>query len=157
MLELARVARSTWKHWTTQQIVAEPEGGLHGEGAVVEAVVVALLVEALDLRRVKLAWNDARADVVQACLALPLDTRANLSAVVDLHAWELALARGADELHEAVHAPKPFPRGQVVIPLADVVQEARRGFWKRAQPAGDLAKDKRRSRRKGDSRDSASS
>lgn len=128
LLELARVARSTWHHWTTQGIVVEPPTGLHGEAEVVEAAVVALLVDALEPRRAKPVWMSPRHEVVNACLALPLDKPADLSAVVDLHAWELVLAEGAEELHRAVHASTPFPRGRVVIALADVAQEARRGF-----------------------------
>jgi hypothetical protein len=146
LLQLARVARSTWNHWIKEGVVGESGRQLYDEAEVVEAVVVGLLVDALDPRRAKAAWLAAREEVVSACLALPLDEPADLTAVIDLHEWRLTLARGPDELHGAVRAPAPFPRGRVAIALADVAQEARRGFWTRAQPAAELSKDKRRKR-----------
>jgi hypothetical protein len=154
LLDLGRVARSTWQNWLKQGVLVGSRGGLHGEAEVAEVVVLGLLVAAVELRRAKAIWPICRDRVVQECVALPLDEDAHLDAVVDLHTWELQLARDAAELHAATRARAAFPRGRLVLPLAASVSEARRGFWIRAVPERDLAADKRR-RARGDTADAA--
>jgi hypothetical protein len=144
LLEVARVARSTWQNWARQGIITPAAEGLHPEPDVIEALAVGLLTQAFDLRQTKAVWRLARDDVLAACLALPLDRQATLDAIVDLHTWRTALAHEIDELAAALHAPVPYPRGRHVIALAAPVQEARQAFWTRAVPAADLASDKRR-------------
>jgi hypothetical protein len=148
LLEVARVARSTWQNWSRQGIITPAAEGLHGERDVLEALVVGLLTQAFDLRRTRAVWRLARDDVLAACLALPLDQQATLDAIVDLHTWRTALARDIEELAAALHAQVPYPRGRYVMALAAPVQEARQVFWTRAVPAADFASDKRRRTRR---------
>ena len=146
LLELCRTARSTWKHWCTQGLVQPSDDGLYHERDVIEAVVVALLVDAVDLRRAKGAWSDAGKATLDRCQGLSLREPATLFLVVDLHTWEMGLADGAEELAAAVAESLTTPRGFVVMEAARVVVQARRAFWVRAAPAVELQKDGRRRR-----------
>jgi hypothetical protein len=124
--------------------VADAPDGLYREHDVVEVVALGLLVDALGLRMTQAIWRGAKEDIIHGCLGLDLEQQAELDAVIDLYSWELDLVHGAEELHAATHALAPFPRLRVVLPLADTVREARRGFWVRAAPTTELARDKRR-------------
>lgn len=70
LLELARVARSTWKNWLRAGVVGDAPDGLYDEPAVVELVIVAVLVGALEMRQVGSAWRRARDDVLRQALSL---------------------------------------------------------------------------------------
>lgn len=152
VLSLARIARSTWKNWVGKGLINEPANGMYGESDVVELVAVEQLVEWTDLGRALTAWKGCRDRVLAMALALDLADPTALDAVIDLHTLDVVLATDATELHGIVRAHRPFPRGQLVLALSELVCEARRGFWKRAVPSVDLTKDKRRKasiRRKG--------
>jgi hypothetical protein len=143
LLDLARVARSTWKHWIKVDLVDEPKDGLYREADVVEAVVVSLLVPSLGLRRATGVWRAARTDALSEVRTLA----SSLHLVIDLHTWELRLAKDARELYACVAGRPSFPRGYVVVDLSQVVPEAREAFWNRAEPASTLKKDERRRKR----------
>lgn len=144
LLDLARVARSTWKNWARQGLVEEPEDGLFGERAVIEAVVVQLLVDAVGLRAAIAAWRTTGDMVLQqldATVGAPPD---EIRLLMDLHSWGLVLAPAAEALLNELRRPAPFPRGQVVVTVGPAVAEARNGFWVRALPASRLRRDRRR-------------
>jgi hypothetical protein len=128
-------------------LLEEASDALYDEAAVLELVIVALLLGALDTRQVEAAWRRAGAEVVQRANGLPLDSEGDLLAVVDVHTWELRVASSADELRSILQARVPFPRASVVFDLGPSVRESRRGFWSRAAPAAELRKDRRRKRR----------
>jgi hypothetical protein len=142
LLDIARIARSTWKNWITKELVDEPANGLYGESELLEAVVVGLLVSALDLRRARAVWSSARRAALDRCACLTAD--GTLHGVVDLHTWEMLMTSGAREVFAAVRRPTPFPRGYVVVDLSEVIPEARAAFWKRAGPAAIFTADRRR-------------
>lgn len=142
LLDIARIARSTWKNWIAQELIDEPADGLYGESKLLEAVVVALLVSALDLRRAKAVWASARGTALDHCAQLAPD--GTLHGVIDLHTWEMSMASGARAVFAAVRRPRPFPRGYVVVDLGEIIPEARAAFWKRAGPAAALKADRRR-------------
>ena len=64
LLDLGRVARSTWKNWVRQGLVDDHVDGLYGERDVIEAAVVRLVVEAVGLRAAAAAWRLAREAVL---------------------------------------------------------------------------------------------
>lgn len=145
LLEIARVARSTWRNWSKQGVVEVPPTGLYGEAHAVEASLVALFVTALDLRQAAGCWRPARERVLELAVAQPRDD--DLSAfdvVIDLHRWELNAAVDRDALVAVLHRPTPFPRGRLVFDAAHVVADARTAFWARAVAAAELKGDKRR-------------
>jgi hypothetical protein len=144
LLELARVARSTWQNWIAKGVLEPSPDGLHREAEVVEVVVLALLIPLLDLRAAKAVWRGCRERVLDESLALDLERPDDLDAVLDPHTWELRLARDPSELYTASRADTAFPRGRLVLPLAATVREARRAFWMRAASPRELARDKRR-------------
>lgn len=125
LLEVARVARSTWQNWARQKIISPAPEGLHHEDDVIEAVVVGQLTAVFDLRTTKTVWRLAHDEVLAACGALPLDEPATLDAVVDVHTWATAVARDPDELAGVLHARVPYPRGRYVLVLGEAAQEAR--------------------------------
>ena len=144
LLELAGCARTTWKSWCGKDLLEEADNGLYSEPALLEVVLVRILVAALDLRVAGASWRASRATVVDASSALTLDRDDALDAVVDLHTWELRLARSAEDLYALSRTTAPLASGHAIIPLAPAVRQARRGFAIRAQPVDDLASDKRR-------------
>lgn len=148
LLELAQVARSTWQNWIRAGILGNMHDGLYDEEAVVELIVVAIMLGALDVRQAAVAWRPARHVVLEQALMLPIDeSEPCFLAVIDLHTWQMKTATTADQVRSAVQAQVPFPRGRLVFDLGSSVTEARRSFWSRAQPAADLLKDRRRKRR----------
>jgi hypothetical protein len=157
LLHLAGVARSTWKNWTKQTSISESATGAYGEVEVVELVVFERLVEALGLRNAGLAWPGAREAVISGCLALSLADEEVLDGIIDLRTLSVELSASADELQSVVHRNVPTPRAYAVFPLAEIAQEARRGFWRRAVEPGQLAGDRRRRSGRNGSRKQASS
>jgi hypothetical protein len=147
LLELARVARSTWQNWVRAGLLQAADDGLYGEAAVVELLIVSTLLGALDLRQLKTAWRGAGTTLVKQALALPLDQDPYLLACVDLYTWQVRAATTTEALESAVRAPVPFPRGTVVFDLGSSIAEVRRTYWSRAAPAAELLKDRRRKRR----------
>jgi hypothetical protein len=144
LLELGRVARSTWKNWARQGLVDDPEDGLYGERDIIEAVVVRLVVEAVGLRAARAAWRPAREAVLarlQSAEATDID---EVRTVIDLHTWQLLITTDASALLEELRRTTPFPRGRVVLTVGPAVAEARTAFWARAAFARDLRRDRRR-------------
>jgi hypothetical protein len=152
LLELGRVARSTWQNWVKKDALQESDDGFYNEEDAVEVVVLGLLIAGVELRRATPVWRASANQVLSECLGLPLEGPADLFAVVDVHTWELHVARNADELYHAARAPSTFPRARLVIPLAAAVQEVRRAFWIRAMSQSELAADKRRKARRAEGR-----
>lgn len=144
LLDLARIARGTWSGWLRNGHFDGDPDGLYGENKVVATVVFNLLADALPIRKAAIAWRDCGEAVVTTCIRLGLEDHEPLVLVIDGHALSGVAARNSDELFSAVHAQMPSPRNWIVIPIADLVREARSGFWKRARPASELSKDKRR-------------
>lgn len=144
LLELARVARSTWQNWLGQGLVEEQPTRVYGEEAVIEVAAVGLLVTTFDLRSVRHVWAHGRTSMLEQALRLPLEGDSDLHVVVDPFTFDVAVVKGAEELHRAVAAPMAHARGLAVFVMGPPIQEARRGFWSRAGSARDLMKDKRR-------------
>jgi hypothetical protein len=94
--------------------------------------------------------------VTGACVQLRLDGDDPLVFAIDIHALDGAATGDPGELFDLVHSPVPSPRGWIAIPIADIVREARRGFWKHAKPASELTRDKRRKMAKRSARPSTS-
>lgn len=144
LLDLARIPRGTWSGWLRKGHFESNPDGLYGEAEVVSAVVFNLVADALPVRKAAIAWEDCGAAVVGSCVGLKLDTDEPMVLVIDGHALVGVAAESPDELFRAVHQQKPSPRNWIVVPIAALVREARSGFWKRARPASELRKDKRR-------------
>jgi hypothetical protein len=147
LLELARVARSTWQSWVRAGLVGQTSDGLYDESAVVELVIVAPMLSALDLRQAKSAWVPARQLSLRRAVARPLNGESLYVAVVDLHTWRLRVAITPQEVWSAIQEQTPFPRGRIVFDLGPSIAEGRSTYWSRAQPSADLLKDRRRKRR----------
>lgn len=144
LLELARIPRGTWSAWARKGHFEDSASGLYGESEVISAAVFNLLADALLPRNAAIAWKDCGQAVVHACLQLPLDSEECLVLVVDSHLLDGAVATKPEELFEIVNGHVTSPRGWITFPIAALAREARRGFWKRARPASDLVRDKRR-------------
>jgi hypothetical protein len=144
LLELARVARSTWQNWIRQEILQPAPRGHYRESDVVEVAVIALLAAAYDLRRTRLIWHGCRDVVTAACTAMPLQGDETLDFVADSHTLQAIVARNQAELSAAIRAPTPFPRPRFAIPLDGIIREAREAFWTRAVPPAELGRDRRR-------------
>ncbi len=144
LLDLARVARTTWQSWVRKGLLDETDAGFYREDDVTEVVTVALLVDGVGLRRARAIWPTSREHVVGAGLALDLEQPGDLLLVVDTYTWETKLCSTADELWQMTREALDPPRARVVVPVAARLQAARRAFWRRAQPVPDLSKDRRR-------------
>lgn len=144
LLELGRVARSTWKHWARQGLVDDREDGLYGERDVIEAVVVRLVVEAVGLRAATAAWRPTRETVLGRLKSAKAIESAEVWTVIDSHTWQLVVTTDAEALLEELRRTTPFPRGRVVVTIGPAVAEARTAFWARAAPGRDLRRDRRR-------------
>jgi hypothetical protein len=143
LLELAGIARSTWNGWVKSGYVTPPSTGLYDECDVVGAIVLRHLGDCLPMSKAAIAWRDCEIDLI-ACCTGGVEQKTTLDLVVDLHTLAARPTEGPDQLLEALHAPLPSPRPRVVIVLAEILQEARAGFWRRARPASDFSDDKRR-------------
>jgi hypothetical protein len=144
LLRLARVPRGTWNAWIRNGHFEDSETGLYGEVEVVSVTVFNVLAEAIALRDAGIAWRECGSTVSQACVRLEPDGEEPLVLVVDIHTLDGVTAATATELLAAVHSPVPSPRGWIAVPIAGLAREARRGFWKHAKSAIDLAQDGRR-------------
>jgi hypothetical protein len=144
LLKLARVPRGTWNGWIRQEHFEGNDSGLYGEREVISVAVFNIVTDALSVREAAIAWRDCGSAVVNSCIQLPLDGEEPLVLVIDAHALDGAAAASPEELFDAVHSLVPSARGRIAIPIAALAREARRGFWKRARAASDLAQDKRR-------------
>ena len=140
LLRLARVPRGTWNAWIRNGHFEDTATGLYGEDEVVSAAVFNVLAEALALRDAGIAWRSCGAVVSDACVRLPPEGDEPLVLAVDAHTLDGAAVASADDLFTAIHSPVPSPRSRTVIPVAALAREARRGFWKLAKPATELAK-----------------
>lgn len=149
LLKLARVPRGTWNGWVRQDHFEDSDDSLYGEREVVSAAIFNLVAEALAVKEAAIAWRDCGPAVIDSCIKLPLDGDDPLVLVIDTHALGGGAAASPEELFEFVHSPVPSPRGWIVVPIAAVVREARRGFWKHAKPASEFARDGRRKVAKG--------
>lgn len=146
LLELAGIARSTWKNWTREGLVQEPVEGLYSEHDVIEALVVRLVVEAVGLRTAVAAWRPVRDEVLAGLAALQPGERPDRWLVIDAHTWLLALASVSADLLEQLARGMPSPRARVVVTVGPSVAEAKSAFRSRALPVRDLRKDRRRRR-----------
>lgn len=144
LLDLAKVARSTWQNWCRQDLLAATDNSLYDEEQVVEVLVARLLVEALGPRRARSLDQQQWHELMAACVRLPLNGAGTLDAVVDLYSWDLTSAGNRDELFEITHRETAFPTARVVVPLAHAVRECRAAFWRRAVAPAKLAADGRR-------------
>jgi hypothetical protein len=144
LLRLARVPRGTWNAWIRNGHFQGSPTGLYGEGEVVSATVFNVLAEAIALRDAGIAWRDCGEAISEACIRLPPDGDEPLVLVVDVHALDGTAVTSASELFSVIHDRVPSPRGWIAIPIAALAREARRGFWRHAKSAADLAKDGRR-------------
>jgi hypothetical protein len=79
LLQIARLARSTWKNWCKRGLLREAPGGLYGEDAVVATVVGGMVVQALGLRRGIAVWARVQDRVVADLIAQPLDDERHLT------------------------------------------------------------------------------
>jgi len=144
LLELARVPRGTWSAWVRNGHFEDSDNGLYGEIEVVAAAIFNVLASALPIRKASIAWRDCGTAVTGACIQLRLDGDDPLVFAIDVHALDGAATGDPSELFDLLHSPVPSPRGWIAIPIADLVREARRGFWKHAKPASELTRDRRR-------------
>ncbi len=144
LLEIAGVARSTWKNWARNGLVQEQEDGLYSESDVIETLAVRLVVEAVGLRAATAAWRQGRHGTLPCLERLDVATADEVWLVIDPYTWQLVLATCAEGLLKELKRPTPFPRGRVVVTVGPAVSEARKAFWARAVPAKDLRRDKRR-------------
>src|SRR4051812_4264920 len=142
LLEMARVARSTWKNWAQSGLVDEPANGLYDEGAVVEAVGVSLLVQGLELRPAATAWRAARAAALDALDAARAANPDDVRLVVDPYTWELVVTADESSLLQQLERRLVHPRSQIVISVGGVAAEARRAFATRSAPAVEFQSDR---------------
>jgi hypothetical protein len=149
LLDLARVARTTWQNWVRKGVIEDSDVGVYREDDVAEVVTVTLLVDGVGLRRARAIWPASREHVIGAGLALDLEEPGDLLLVVDPYSWETELCSTANELWRMIGEPLDPPRARIVVPVAARIQAARRAFWTRAQPVPELAKDRRRRARAG--------
>lgn len=144
LLQLAGVARSTWKNWARKGLVQENDDGLYAEMDVVETLAVRLIVEAVGLRAATAAWRLGRHDTLRGLESLGVDQADETRLVIDQHTWQLALTMGAEALLDELKRPAPFARGHAVVTIGPAASDARSAFWARALPRDDLLKDRRR-------------
>lgn len=144
LLDLSRVARSTWQNWIKQGAVSDPRRGHYGEAEVVGLVVASRIVDAIGLHKAALAWPRACAATVESALAMPLDGSARLDLVIDLFGLEIAAIETAEALDLALHPEVATPRVFAVIAAGKAIREARGAFWNRAVPPATLRQDRRR-------------
>lgn len=156
LLELARVPRGTWSAWIRNEHFEDSDSGLYDEAAVVEAVIFNALTGVMPLRKASIVWRGCGSEMTRICIQLPLDGDGPLVFVIDAHALEGAAAGTPGDLFDLVHSPVPSPRGWIAIPIAGLVCEARRGFWKHAKSASELSRDRRRRTAKRSERPSSS-
>jgi hypothetical protein len=156
LLELARVPRGTWSAWIRNEHFEDSDSGLYGEAEVVAAAIFNVLASALPIRKASIAWRDCGTAVTGACIQLRLDGDDPLVFAIDVHALDGAATGDPSKLFDLLHSPVPSPRGWIAIPIADLVREARRGFWKHAKPASELTRDRRRRTAKRSARPSTS-
>lgn len=144
LLRLARLSRGTWSGWDRNGHYGPNENGLYSEADVVSVVLFGLLGDAVSLRDAGIAWRAGGAEIVEACLALPLDGRERIAIVLDTHSLGMTTVSSGEELFEYIHARVPAPRPWVALPVGEILGEARKGFWLHAKPAAELARDRRR-------------
>jgi len=144
LLRLARLPRGTWSGWDRNGHYAPNESGLYSEADVVSVVLFGLLADAVSLREAGMAWRNGGTAVVEVCLGLPLDGNERIAVVLDTHSLRITVASSGEEIFDRIHESVPAPRPWIALPVGEIVEEARKGFWLFAKPAAELARDGRR-------------
>lgn len=145
LLALARVARSTWRNWIKQGVLVPPKDALYRETDIIEAVLVATVIDALDLRLAAATWPMVGERLAHAVAAAR--TERGVFLIADPFDWGMEIRVGANELASAVRQRVASPRSYVVVEVGAIVAEARNAFWKRARPTREFAADRRRANR----------
>ena len=128
LLRIARVARSTRRHWARKQLVTDPGNGRYRERDVVETVVLDLLVRATGFADAALAWGQHGGAVLDSILSASTTPGEQLDLVVSVELADLSLARTDSEVGSTARGGGQ-PRAFLVVPLAAALAEARSAFW----------------------------
>lgn len=131
MLSICGLRRSTLQGWTKAGLLAATQGNAYGEGAVLEAALVAVVRDFYPLDDLAHRWSRLRREGrVDAFInrARQIEPGQRFDLVVEPDLGGITVV-GDDTALLAAVRHETVPRAVVVIPLADRMSEVRRAFW----------------------------